>query len=84
MLGENFESVSFYTGKNNEHKLCELAIANDFISIPMVTTAQLIITSHHIIKVKNAKGIKLKDVFVAMKKGFAVFIQSCRAASNDL
>lgn len=84
MLGENFESVSFYAGKNNEHKLCELAIANDFISIPMVTTAQLIITSHHIIKVKNAKGIKLKDVFVAMKKGFAVFIQSCRAASNDL
>ncbi|KAJ7631374.1 hypothetical protein DFH06DRAFT_703102 [Mycena polygramma] len=55
-------------------QLSELAIANDFISIPVVTMAKLLVPDRlsrptgFKIKVINTKGIRLMDVFAAMEK----------------
>jgi hypothetical protein len=43
----------------------DLAIANDFASIPMVTTITI---QGFNIKIKNMKGIKVIDIFTALAK----------------
>jgi hypothetical protein len=72
-MGNSLESVRFYT--KGDHRLCQLAIANDFISIPVVTMATLVFPERiwgpgFKIKVKNSKGVRLTDVFVALEKEF--------------
>ncbi|KAF7356261.1 hypothetical protein MVEN_00957600 [Mycena venus] len=72
-MGNDLESVNFYLGNDNPNwtQLCKLAIASDFISIPVVTMATLVLPDRIFgfkIKVKNAKGVRLTDVFVAMHK----------------
>ncbi|KAJ7366638.1 hypothetical protein DFH08DRAFT_948659 [Mycena albidolilacea] len=66
----------FYT--ESDDYLCELAITNNFISIPAVTLATLIICDDPYFKitVKNSQGINLSDVFVEMHKEFVASIQS--------
>ncbi|KAJ7656463.1 hypothetical protein DFH06DRAFT_1132391 [Mycena polygramma] len=50
-------------------KLVDLAIANDFMSIPAVTTATLDVGPNGFtVKVKNSKGITLIDFFRAIDK----------------
>ncbi|KAJ7699016.1 hypothetical protein B0H17DRAFT_1129554 [Mycena rosella] len=59
MLGNGLESVTFYTGTDDDDPvLTELAIANDFLSIPAVTTLKIEINPRFNITVKNTKGIK--------------------------
>ncbi|KAJ7117573.1 hypothetical protein C8R44DRAFT_738468 [Mycena epipterygia] len=70
-LGSDLEAVSFYTKKGNPG-LSELAIANDFISIPVVTMITVDIPGRLLaprgfrIKVKNSKGVRLIDLFVGL------------------
>ncbi|KAJ6534583.1 hypothetical protein DFH09DRAFT_1369714, partial [Mycena vulgaris] len=69
MLGEDLQSVCFYIGQGDDPpELAKLAIANDFISIPAVTTLNIEITQNFNVVVKNNKGVRLVDVFTAMER----------------
>ncbi|KAJ7343392.1 hypothetical protein DFH08DRAFT_1081574 [Mycena albidolilacea] len=55
----------------------ELALADEFLSIPVVIMTKLVVTGPGLsykIKVINPKGIKPMDVFVAMEKDFVAGI----------
>ncbi|KAF8201086.1 hypothetical protein K438DRAFT_635512 [Mycena galopus ATCC 62051] len=75
-MGNDLKSVTFYTGSNRDYpQLFNLAIANDFISIPVVTMVKVAVPRRGLntvggfkFKIKNPKGIKLTDVFAAMHK----------------
>ncbi|KAJ7742869.1 hypothetical protein B0H16DRAFT_1860684 [Mycena metata] len=67
------KTVYFYCEKNSKQpRLSELAIANEFTSIPVVTMVRLVIPERIVcangfkIKVKNPKGVRVIDVFDAM------------------
>ncbi|KAJ7108840.1 hypothetical protein C8R43DRAFT_1043613 [Mycena crocata] len=72
LLGQSANSVSFYTNSDDWPRLNKLAIANDFISIPVVTMVKITIPQRTVspngfkIKVKNGKGVRLVDVFAAL------------------
>ncbi|KAJ7918647.1 hypothetical protein B0H13DRAFT_283491 [Mycena leptocephala] len=73
VMGERVESVYFFK-MSSQPQLVALAIANDFISIPVVTMAKLVIPNRIVypngfkIKVTNSKGVRVSDVFAAMNK----------------
>ncbi|KAJ7289187.1 hypothetical protein C8J57DRAFT_1706083, partial [Mycena rebaudengoi] len=66
ILGEGIKNAGFYVGDKHV-PLMDLAIANDFASIPMVTTITI---QGFNIKIKNMKGIKVIDIFTALAKKF--------------
>jgi hypothetical protein len=73
-MGRGLDSVEFYL-KDGTSKLVDLAIANDFISIPVVTTALIRINgANFTVNVENSKGIKLIDLFSAIDKECALFV----------
>ncbi|KAJ7181005.1 hypothetical protein C8R46DRAFT_1071171 [Mycena filopes] len=67
----------YFSGDDEPPRLTNLGIANDFISIPVVTMVRLVIPERLVsangfkIKVKNPKGVKLIDVFAAMAEDLA-------------
>jgi hypothetical protein len=77
-MGEEVESAGFYNNEpRRDHYLYKLALADEFLSIPVVTIAKLVVTGPGLsykIKVINTQGIKLMDVFVAMEKEFVAGI----------
>jgi hypothetical protein len=78
VMGEHVERVYFFK-MSSQPQLIALAIANDFISIPVVTLAKLVVPERVVspngfkIKVTNGKGIRLRDVFAAMEKAYVWF-----------
>jgi hypothetical protein len=87
VMGERVESVYFFK-MSSQPQLVALAIANDFISIPVVTMAKLVIPDRIVypngfkIKVTNSKGVRVSDVFAAMNKECVLLIYSI-AVFND-
>ncbi|KAJ7892800.1 hypothetical protein B0H14DRAFT_2685749 [Mycena olivaceomarginata] len=72
VFGDPVSSVRFGVGRENPPKLVDLSIANDFISIPVVTmlTVNPMISTLKT-KVKNAKGIRVIDLFNALEAEYA-------------
>ncbi|KAJ7509760.1 hypothetical protein B0H11DRAFT_2184279 [Mycena galericulata] len=66
MMGNGLADACFFIA-GNQVELSTLALANDFISIPAVTTVTLDVHSFTIIA-KNSKGVTLLDLFSAMAK----------------
>ncbi|KAJ7464568.1 hypothetical protein FB451DRAFT_441302 [Mycena latifolia] len=72
IMGNDISSVRFYAA-DHDIRLVNLAIANDFISIPVVTMVKIELPdrpglAHGFkIKVKNSKGVKLIDLFKGME-----------------
>ncbi|KAJ7763605.1 hypothetical protein DFH07DRAFT_770781 [Mycena maculata] len=70
-MGRQASDVYFYVGNRGDYpKLTKLAISDDFISIPVVTMLTVRIPNRGFnssngfqVKVKNAKGVKLIDLF---------------------
>ncbi|KAJ7464538.1 hypothetical protein FB451DRAFT_440910 [Mycena latifolia] len=69
-IGDGVEAVSFYTGGewDDNPKLAKLAIANDFLSIPAVTVLKIELAPNFNVTAKNAKGVKVVDLFTAIEK----------------
>ncbi|KAJ7509759.1 hypothetical protein B0H11DRAFT_2184278 [Mycena galericulata] len=73
VMGADVSSVKFYTGDRNRPFLDGLAIANDFISIPVVTMVTIQIPDRGFapnafkVKVKNSKGVKIIDIFTRLQ-----------------
>ncbi|KAJ7289186.1 hypothetical protein C8J57DRAFT_1459250 [Mycena rebaudengoi] len=73
-LGDSVKEVAFYNiNRGTKVELINLAIANDFALIPVVT--MITIRSQQPVwgidlkaKVKNGKGVKVIDVFTALEK----------------
>jgi hypothetical protein len=75
-MGEEVESAGFYNNEpRRDHYLYKLALADEFLAIPVVTMAKLVGPGlSYKIKIINTEGIKLMDVFVAMEKEFVAGI----------
>ncbi|KAJ7181445.1 hypothetical protein C8R43DRAFT_969175 [Mycena crocata] len=75
-LGDDADSVRFWTS-NYEPTLPELAIADDFMSIPMVKMVKVIIpqrcrSSRRLeLKIQNPAGVKLIDFFAGIESELA-------------
>ncbi|KAJ7180998.1 hypothetical protein C8R46DRAFT_596473 [Mycena filopes] len=65
LVGNDLNTVCFYVGNDKQLELSDLAIANDFFSIPAVTKAT-ISCGTFTAQVKNGMGIKVIDFFKAM------------------
>ncbi|KAJ7631373.1 hypothetical protein DFH06DRAFT_1303819 [Mycena polygramma] len=78
-FGDGLDSVQFFCKGDTTFKLVDLAIANDFLSIPAVTTATLDVGPNGFtVKVKNSKGITLIDFFRAIDKEAKVKVKRGR------
>ncbi|KAJ7656465.1 hypothetical protein DFH06DRAFT_471842 [Mycena polygramma] len=84
LFGRGLDSVEFFGKEDTNFKLVDLAIANDFISIPAVTTATLDVgPTCFTVKVKNSKGITLADLFGAMDKEANVKVKRGRQSISN-
>ncbi|KAF7377910.1 F-box domain-containing protein [Mycena sanguinolenta] len=73
VLGNSVEKASFFIG-DNEAFLVDLAIANDFVSIPVVTMMKINVHSFNVV-VKNPEGVRLVDFFRALAKESSVVVR---------
>ncbi|KAJ7124409.1 hypothetical protein C8R44DRAFT_852276 [Mycena epipterygia] len=86
VMGEPLDCVYFY----NDRELSSLAIANDFFSIPAVMLVTIVIPRRVgspcglKLNVKNAKGVKLVDMFAALERVLIKPSSYCDALQETL
>ncbi|KAJ6461085.1 hypothetical protein C8R45DRAFT_1029139 [Mycena sanguinolenta] len=82
VLGQSVEKAEFYIGDDDQVSLIDLPIANDFVSIPVVTTMDICVHAFDVV-VTKPEGVRLGDFFRALAEESCVDLEDISVFGED-